>query len=173
MPNIPNSPSTCSKTDITSFNTLIEKIWQDKKIDGKDKIEIEALFNMYEVDKKDCLLQTKTELENILKKSLENWFTVKNKDDIVVLEKILKLIGKSYPLADNYDTLYKFWNFSVRFRENILEFYCGENPINTYKKREWMINEKWEFIFDNSLASIFRIDWNMDLVSDNNRLVPK
>lgn len=91
-------------TKAQDFNSLVDYISADKRIDGKDKQAIDELVALYQTEKEGHIKNTKSEVVKLLQESLDKGYTVVNQDDYAVLGKIMHLINPSYQLP-TFDTL--------------------------------------------------------------------
>ncbi|MBW7954953.1 hypothetical protein H3C61_04020 [Candidatus Gracilibacteria bacterium] len=113
------------QNDSQKLSNLINKISSDNKINGADKQELNELIENYENEKTQCLQETKNSLKDLLKKSLENGFLVKNKNDFFVLKQMLKIIGNNSNLGefDRAQTNHVIWLKND-------ELFLGKNNIS-------------------------------------------
>lgn len=92
-------------TKAQDFNSLVDYISADKRIDGKDKQAIDELVALYQTEKEGHIKNTKTEVVQLLQESLDKGYTVVNQDDYAVLGKIIHLMNPSYQLPTFEDLI--------------------------------------------------------------------
>ncbi|MGE4444454.1 MAG: peptidoglycan-binding protein [Candidatus Altimarinota bacterium] len=92
-------------TKAQDFNSLVDYISADKRINGKDKQAIDELVALYQTEKEGHIKNTKTEVVQLLQESLDKGYTVYNQDDYAVLGKIIHLMNPSYQLPPFEDLI--------------------------------------------------------------------
>ena len=123
---------------------LLNNISNDKRIDGSDKENIQALIDLCQTEQEVCKAEIKTEITNLLGESIKKWYTIKNIDDYTTIKKIFLLIDSTYVLP-NYESLLNlvgkntsFLSISYDDKTNLLQVYTKVHPI-------MQANLAWEF----------------------------
>lgn len=141
-----------------NFNSLVDYISGDKRINGADKQAIDDLVKLYETEKAGYIQNTKVEVVKLLQESLDKWYTVKNSDDYAVLTKILQLINPSYKLPD-YASLEALRDKEYVKNPDVNEKNFPKHFSVTYKSAEHILN------FNVPQKYMQHITSNTDLIS--------
>ena len=119
---------TCDiQSESKNLSQLVNEISSDNKINWSDRQKLDKIIEMYQKERAQCLQETKDNLKDLLKKSLENWFLIKNENDFNVLKQMLQIIWNNSNL----------WNFDRN----------QTNHVIWLKNNELFLWKNW-FIFD-------------------------